>query len=249
MNNDYERAETKANAYILSAGEVFGILWRRAWVIALVTLSLVGAALGFHLLQTPTYESYVRVLIADEGAEGEGNLGGTIEGLQLLTQTLVEGAKSVPVAEDVARRVNFPTSATDVLADLSVTQVGNTQFIEVSYKAASPEQAQQVTQAMGEVMSERISEITPISGNITARVWEPATLPTYPKSADPLVSGVLTLALGLTLGVALAFLLEYRDDRWRSLDEVNHVSGVPNLGAIPKLERSSQSRTRQKVGR
>lgn len=245
MNNEFEYVQAKSNEYVLSAGEVFGILWKRAWVIALVTFLLVGAALGFHSLQAPTYESYVRILIANESAEGEANLGGTVEGLQQLTQTLVEGVKSVPVAEDVARRVNFPTSATDVLATLSVTQVGSTQYIEVSYKAASPERAQQVTQAVGEVISERVSEITPISGNVTARVWEPATLPTYPKSADPLVSSLLTLALGLTLGVALAFLLEYRDDRWRSLSEVNHVSGVPNLGAIPKLKPLSQSRRRQ----
>jgi capsular polysaccharide biosynthesis protein len=38
------------------------------------------------------------------------------------------------------------------------------------------------------------------------------------------------------LGVGLAFLLEYLDDRWNSPEETERVSGVPTLGAIPKFK-------------
>jgi capsular polysaccharide biosynthesis protein len=58
--------------------------------------------------------------------------------------------------------------------------------------------------------------------------------------------GFLALVLGGMLGAGLAFLLEYLDDRWRSPEEAEQVSGVPTLGQIPRFEVSEGKRRAKK---
>jgi capsular exopolysaccharide synthesis family protein len=51
-------------------------------------------------------------------------------------------------------------------------------------------------------------------------------------------NGLLALALGLIIGMGLAFLLEYLDDRWNSPEEMERVSGAPTFGIIPEFRGS-----------
>jgi capsular polysaccharide biosynthesis protein len=119
---------------------------------------------------------------------------------------------------------------------MNVEQIPNTQFIRVSYTDTDPERARRVANAVGEVFSQRISEVSPSANSITATVWEQAATPAEPVSPNPVRNGLLALALGLMLGVGLAFLLEYLDDTWHSPEEAEMISGVPTLGVIPKLK-------------
>lgn len=62
-----------------------------------------------------------------------------------------------------------------------------------------------------------------------------AETPTSPVSPKPLRTGVLALAVGLVLGIGLAFLREFLDDTIRTTDDLERsTNGVPVLGAIPK---------------
>lgn len=240
MSAGSERVEASASNGLLTPQAVVRILCRRLWVIVLVTLVFMGANFGFAMTQAPSYESTMRILVAQENSEAAvSNLSGTVDGLQQLTQTLAEAAADRPVATEAAERLDGQVSPEQILANLSVAQVGETQFIEITYESSNPGQAQQVTDAVGASFSEQISEISPSVGNVTASVWSPASEAAAATSTDPLVGALMAQLLGMTLGVALAFLLEYLDDRWRSTEELERASGVPNLGAVPGLRRAS----------
>jgi capsular exopolysaccharide synthesis family protein len=60
----------------------------------------------------------------------------------------------------------------------------------------------------------------------------------------PLQSGVLGLALGIVLGVALAFLWEALDTRVRTTEEIERALGIPLLARIPAPPRWLQRRRR-----
>ena len=53
--------------------------------------------------------------------------------------------------------------------------------------------------------------------------------------------------IGAVLGVALALLLEFLDDSWRSSEEAEQVSGVPTFGAIPAFAVVKGVRRRARV--
>lgn len=226
-------AETAESEYI-SLRDLLLIIRKRLWAVLLVAAVLTGAAVGFSLLQTPVYEASIKILVGQERGITEPSVG--VGDLQQLTKTMAEGVNSRPVVEDVVRELNLGTNSEDFLGRLSVEQVPNTQFIQVRYRDSSPERAQQIANAVGDVFSEQISQVSPSANAVTATVWERAAAPDTPVSPNPLRNGLLALALGLMLGVGLALLLEYLDDSWRSPEEAEQVSGVPNFGVIPQFE-------------
>jgi capsular polysaccharide biosynthesis protein len=220
-----------------SVRDVLQILWKRLWVVILVALVSVGAAVGFSFWQIPVYEASTKLLVGQKQSEDQQlNLMGTVEGLQQLTHTMVEAVNSRPVAEEVIQRLGLQMAPQDLLDNLSVEQIEDTQFLLLSYRDPDPERAQKIVNYISDVSSERISEANASTYNITVTVWEDATVPNAPVSPDPVRNGLLALGLGLMLGTGLAFLLEYVDNSWRSPEEVEQVLGIPAFGTIPKFE-------------
>ena len=224
----------------LSFGEVLRILGRRLWVIMLVAFVLVGAMVAYSLTRTPIYEASIKILIAQKPlSTGSGSspdsLGGEVQGLQQLTQTMAEAVNTRPVAADVIKQLNLQTTPEDLLRRISVQRTPETQFIEVRYDDPSPQTAMQVANAIGDSFSNRVSEVSPSANAVTATVWEPATVPVKPVSPNLEINVGLALAVGLMLGIGLALVLEYLDDRWSSPEEAEQISGVPTFGVVPEF--------------
>ena len=218
-------------------------LRRRMWTIVLVAVVLTGSALAFSLLQTPTYEASVQILVGQKTSGVSNNLNADVSGLQDLTLTVAKAVPTTPVAEAVVERLGLPEgSVGKVLRNTSAEPDPGTMFVNVSYKDSDPKRAQLVANAIGEVLSKKISEVGLSASAITAQVWEPANLPETPVSPDPIRNGILALALGSILGVVLAFLLEYVGDSWNSKEEAEEISGVPVLGTIPRFKVSPRRR-------
>jgi capsular polysaccharide biosynthesis protein len=219
--------------YSLPLGDLLRVVWRRLWVIVLVAIITAGAAVVFSLLQTPQYEASIKVLIGQNQEDTtSNNLGQDIQGLQMLTQTMAEVVYTRTVAQAVIQDLDLHTYPAALLANMSVEQAAETQIIEVSYEDPSPEQAQRVATAIGRVFSQQVSEFSTSANAVSATVVEQAALPDNPVSPQPIRNGLLALMAGLVLGLVLAFLLEYRDDSWRSPEEAEQVSGVPTFAVI-----------------
>jgi len=208
-------------------------------------LVLAGAASAFTLFRTPTYEASIKILVGQEqGASDSYNLAGDVQGLQQLTQTLTAAVNTRPVAEAVVRQLKLPVSPESLMEGLRVEQIPETQFIQVTYTDNNPDRAQRVANTVGEVFSTRVSKISGQTNSVSATIWEPAVVPKSPANRDLVLNVIIALMLGTVLGVALALLLEYTDDKWRSAEEVERTFGIPVLGAIPAFETSRAEKGR-----
>jgi capsular polysaccharide biosynthesis protein len=86
-------------------------------------------------------------------------------------------------------------SPEELLHNLLIEQVESTNFIRLTYQGSNPEQAKQIVNTVGEVSSERISQISAAGSNITATVYEKAIVPDTPVSPKPLRNGLLALVM------------------------------------------------------
>lgn len=229
---------TYDDEHTLPQKNLFRGIWRRLWMIILIVIVVVGAAAVFSHLQTPTYKSTVRVLIGqDEEATYTPNLQTEIMGLQMLTKTMAQAVVSRPVAQDVIDRLDLSMAPGAIRGNLEAKQVGETQFVDITYKDSDPKRAQLIADTTGEVFSEQVSGVNPSSNyTISATVWEWAPKPGKPISPQPVRNVLLALGVGLILGVGLALLLDHLNDEWKSPEEAELVSGVPTLAAIPAFK-------------
>lgn len=229
---------------VVSVRDPLRVLWRRLWVIVLAMIVAVGLAVGFSLLQEPTYTASSKLLVKQEEADPPanapnnliipGSLAGDVAGLRDITGTVMHAVDTRPVVAAAVLQSGLSISPDDVLQRLSVSRLEETQFIEVRYQGSDPEETQLIVNTIGDVFSEQIFEVAS-NARISTRVWEEATVPSTPTGPEPLRNAGLALVLGGLLGIGLAFLLERLDDRWRSPEEVEQISGAPTLGTIPQL--------------
>jgi capsular polysaccharide biosynthesis protein len=234
MRDDVEqggRISADEDAYVLPVGALLSVFWKRLWVIALVVITLTGGGLGLSLMQPPVYEASIEILVGQQ--RGIAATTFDVNGLQDVTATVAQAVSSRPIAEAVIEQENLNTDPETFLANLGVVAIEDTQFITVSYGDSDPKRAQRAVNAVGDVFSERIADVSPEDSVITATVWERAVVPDEPISPDPLRNGLVALMVGLVLGTGLAFLLEFLDDSWHSPAEAEQISGVPTFGVIP----------------
>jgi len=224
--------ESYENA-LLSQVNPFQVIKRRLWIILLVMLVCAGLAAGFSYSQTPTYETSILVLIGQkQSGDPPTSLQGDVYGLQQVTQTVATAASTGPIIDGVAEKLDLDPPT--LPGSLSAEPIEGTTFVEMYYQDTDPKRAQLIANTAGDVLSKRISEVSPGSG-ITATVWEEASTPGSPVSPDPVRNILLGLLLGVMVGVGLAFLLDYVDDDWTSPEEAAKVSGVPTFGVIPSF--------------
>jgi capsular polysaccharide biosynthesis protein len=176
----------------------------RVAAMAMVAVVLVAATVVVaSLVETPQYEASTKILIGQErGLEGAG-MEAQVEGPQMLTATLAAAAQSRPVAEETIERLGLSTTPDVFLERLEAEAVGNTQFIELSYTDTDPERARVVTNTVGDVLSEQVSEVGQDNNRLTASLWERAPVPKKPVSPNPLRDGLLALVSGLLICVGL----------------------------------------------
>ena len=194
----------------MSVATVVPMRVRRFGTILLMTIVVTGSALGFSLAQTPIYQSSVQILVGQKSTDS-ANLSGDVSGLQDLTLTVANGATALPIAQAAVEKTKLSDqSAGEVLANMSAEPETGTMFVDVSYRSDDPREAQLTADALGQALSEKVSRVSLGDNAITASPWAPAPLPQAPISPDPLRNSLIAMLLGIILGVALAFLLEYR---------------------------------------
>ncbi len=205
--------EIAQDEYVITVRDLLGVLLRRLWIIVLVALVPTGMVLGFDLTRKPTYEATILIFVGQKPGSGvPGSLGSDVQGLEQLTKTMATLVATRHVTSEVIDRLDLGLSSREVLENLSVEPVGETQVIKVSYEDASPKMATQIANSVGIVFSEQISEEIPSANAITATVWERAMIPSSPVSPKPFRDSLLAMALGIMIGIGLAFVLEDLDE-------------------------------------
>ncbi|MEM6392382.1 MAG: polysaccharide biosynthesis tyrosine autokinase [Planctomycetota bacterium] len=95
-----------------------------------------------------------------------------------------------------------------------------------------------------DIIDGRIKEInvTEDTGVLTISVLEPAVASATVVSPNRTRILAMGLLLGMMVGVGLAFLLDWLDDRVRSADELTDYLGLAVLGALPKVEKAAATK-------
>jgi len=241
-----ERYEAPIEQYDISLRDLLLSIWRRLWIVVLVVVTFVGAAVGVTLAQPSFYESQTTLLVMQKAGEVPSSLGAQVEGLGEITVTMTEVVATRPVANATIQQLGLSMSPDDLLDNLLVEQVPATQVIEVSYQDPDPARAQQVANTIGKVFSGQVAEVTGAEG-IRVLTWEEAVVPDsagvrpipflksllLPRVLAMIVNGLLGLVVGVMVGVGLALVLELLDDSWRSPEEAEEVAGAPVFGVVP----------------
>ncbi len=113
-------------------------------------------------------------------------------------------------------------------------QQRETRVSNADYYALKEDYLKQKEMALSEEMQNSKTKQTSLLPQFPTVQWNPAEKPTAPSSPKVPLNMAIGVAVGLLLGVGLAFFIEYLDTSVKTMEDVETMLGVPVLAIVPK---------------
>lgn len=214
------------------------ILWKRAWLIAALTI-IAGAASFVLSPAREGYEATLRVAIGVQPEERRDNVYQydryyAFLSSEYLADDFGEVVKSQTFLQDVQLEVgdsSIPLGA--IFGDRNAKKTHR--LLALTINARTQDQAKRIADAVVSVMQKKGNQYLAQLGTEKAVVTVVDPPQVYPAShgSKALLDMALRTTLGLVAGVALALLLEYLDSTVRDRAEAEGMLGLVVLGELP----------------
>ena len=219
---------------VIRLDELFEALKKRWLMIVSITLiaTIISAALSFFVIK-PQYEASTKVFIGKDEGENQSYNQNDVLMYQKLMKTYSEAIKTKDLISRSLKGTSIKLEPTDVLNNLTVVTVADTQILQIKYKSKNPQEAKAVIEGISEEFIKTSKELVP-NGNI--KVIEAVELPEKPISPNKKMNIAIAFLLGLMVSVGLAFLLEFLDNTFKNKDQLERELDIPVIGSIPTVK-------------
>ena len=218
--------------------EYFAIIKKRFWIIALITVvaMVVSGVISFFML-SPVYESKSTLIVNTEKNEDTQMItGDQFNVTQKLAVTYGEIIKSRAVLESVISNLKLDSEYEDLVEQITVSPVKDTQIISISVQDTNPKKARDIANEIPKVFEKEVKRITKAND---IQVIDKAILPENPIKPNKIMNVAIAAVLGMMIGLFVVFVLEYLDNKIKTPQDVEKHLDLPILGVIPneKIER------------
>ena len=216
---------------VISISEIIDAVKKRWKIIALTTVlaTLVSGIFSFFVI-SPTYEASTKVFIGKEESSMESYNYNDITMYQKLLRTYSELIKTKDLINRAITNSKYELKVEEVLNDVSVTTVADTQMIQIAYRSTSPNIAKNMLENITNEFIVTAQELVP-NGNV--RILESVELPKNPVAPNKKMNIAIAFTLGMMVGFGIVFLLEYLDNTYKNKEQLEKDLDIPVLGVIP----------------
>ena len=216
---------------VISISEIIDAVKKRWKIIALTTVlaTLVSGIFSFFVI-SPTYEASTKVFIGKEESSMESYNYNDITMYQKLLKTYSELIKTKDLINRAITNSKYELKVEEVLNDVSVTTVADTQMIQIAYRSTSPNIAKNMLENITNEFIATAQELVP-NGNV--RILESVELPKNPVAPNKKMNIAIAFMLGMMVGFGIVFLLEYLDNTYKNKEQLEKDLDIPVLGVIP----------------
>src|SRR3990172_8610272 len=210
------------------------ILWRRGWILALMAVLTAVAAFVFSQLQTPVYQSTIRVLVQPARTDF-----GLTQSAKILLRSYVAWMDTECVAADVIDALQLDTLPEVLRGNVTIASDDSRFVIQVDVENENGDLANDVARKWAELFiqwrNDKNQEQRKEDRVDAILLDAPRYSLDRPKTSINTVAGAV---LGFLLGGVIVFVLEYLESSViRSAADIERQFNLPVLGTIPAAER------------
>ncbi|MEW5987145.1 MAG: Wzz/FepE/Etk N-terminal domain-containing protein [Chloroflexota bacterium] len=206
------------------------ILRQRGWLIALMAVLTAGATFGYSKMQTPLYESTLKLLVSPSRTDF-----GQAQAAKTLLRSYVVWLHSGYRAQKVIDELKLDMLPDELLGQVAVASDDSNFIIQLTVENTDPNLANDVARTWGnQLIQWRIQD------NATLRkedridvefIDDPKPSLARPQTTINTAAGIV---LGALLGLIVVFLLEWIESGVvRRPQDVERYLDMPVIGAIP----------------
>lgn len=219
---------------VIRLDELFEALKKRWLMIVVITLlaTVASAVFSFFVIK-PQYEASTKVFIGKDDGENQSYSQNDVTMYQKLMKTYSEAIKTKDLVSRSLKDTSLNLEPQEVLNNLTVVSVTDTQILQIKYKSKNPKEAEVVIEEIAEEFIKTSKELVP-NGNI--KIIEEVELPEKPVSPNKKMNIAIAFLVGLMVSVGLAFLLEFLDNTFKNKEQLERELDLPVLGSIPNMK-------------
>lgn len=216
-----------------SISDLINIFLRRWWIMALCAIILCVS--GFFYAQfivTPLYRTDGTLYVNARRTQSSDVSGANLVASQQLATTYKEILKRRTFLAQVAEDVGNKYSVGQLSSMISMSPLNETEIMEIRVTGEVPEDVYAICHS---VLTHAPDELIRVVNAGSVKILDDGQIPKTPFSPDVKKYTLFAFALGLALGAAIIFCIEFFDTRVKSRDDITNRYKEPLLGEIPEL--------------
>ncbi|WP_455543445.1 YveK family protein [Intestinibacter sp.] len=214
--------------------ELYKIIKKRFWMIVSIGIILgIVSGVVSQFLITPTYQSNTTLIINKENNDSQIQLSNSddLNYVQKLAYTYKEIITSRTVLQKTIKKLDLDISYKRLASCINVTNVTNTQIINVSVEYKDPEIARDICNTIPSIFDKEVKRIMKASG---VEVIDKAITSSLPSKPNKKKNVILSSIFGLLLGTCIAIIQSLLDTKIKTSSDIKENLNIPVLGVIPK---------------
>ena len=206
------------------------ILRQRGWLILLMAGLTAVAVFGFSKMQTPVYESNLRMLVLPSRTDF-----GQAQAAKELLRSYEQWLHSRYRAQDVINNMQLDMTAGELLGDVKVSSDSSSFVIQLAVENSDPDLANDIAREWGNILiqwqTENNDKLRKEDRINIEFLDDPQAGLDRPKTKINVLAGVV---FGALLGVILVFALEWiQSGTVHRREDVERYLDIPVIGTIP----------------
>lgn len=231
LNMSYVTTSQKREPEVIDLRLLAKALWKRAWIIILITLLFGCVGYGYtKLFVTPTYRAYFSIYINNTTLVNINSVSSSdIAASIYLADTGADIIESNSVKKQVAEQADVDTSGLSISTSVNSDSGVLTVYVITTDALTTYECAM----ALVDVSSEEIARI--IEGS-SVQIIDSPELPTGRYQPSYSKNILYSMVLGAVLICGVIVMFELLDDRVKESDGVKKKYGLTDFGSIPDVD-------------
>ena len=219
----------------ISLQDLFKTIRKRLGLIAILTiLAIMVTGVISFLVLTPVYQSSTEILVNQRLTEAGQLSNQNIQTDLQLINTYSGIIKSPVILGQVVEEMNLGMTTDQLTNKITVSNTDQSQIVIITVQDEDPAVAVEIANTTASVFENDIQELMNVDN---VRILSPAVMKENPApvAPSPMLNMAIAAAVGLVLGVGIAFLLEYLDTTIKDQQDIEDILGIPLLGVVSSI--------------
>lgn len=226
-----------------SLQEIIKIIRKRLLLIIILTIISVGISIGisFYVL-TPIYQAQTQILVNQMSSNlDEVYSWQTTETDLRLINTYNVIMTSPVILTPVIEKLDLDVTPEQLTDRISMSNENDSKVVNISIFDANPSKAVEISNTLAEVFKEQIPKLMSVD-NISILSAAKESANPIPVKPNMKLNIAIATAIGLFLGIGLAFLLELLDTTIKSEQDVEDYLGLTVIGIVDLIKEEKPNR-------
>lgn len=248
-NKDFSTLKSKIEAREIDLGRIFKGIWKKAWMVALISvLCAVLALTGTLYFIAPQYQSSAMFYVNNNSKPS--GLSPTltyadITAAKSLVDTYLVILNTRESIEQVIDYTGLDLSYGEVKGMISAEGLNETEVFRVVVTSTDPELSAAVATAIAKVLPGRIAEV--VEGT-SAQVVDTPVVPTSKSGPSYTTNAMVGLLVGLVLSAGAIAFVEILDNTIKTTEDVENCCKYPILANVPEMNHREKTNRKNKTG-